>query len=471
MNIDKLVENSYRKNKEESGSIIEEVMRMLTEISAKDDQGTKIDIKLPTIKFTENWGSLENQDRERIEAYMKNVTGTTVEEKLTSLRSILSGTKTDASLGEILSTLIAVEILSNLAGPIGTRGFTEAAAGFIFEGFLAGLFGGKSVQITSPEEIEGMDSSGKPITDVVLNGKHYSLKLLGAGTVVKGSFQNIVGHFEKLDHVYYLDARRTSDGGLQFGEFLITLENFLDVFYEPFKRIDKDQVYADATGQPATEAIKFIQTIKPENITSIRVRRPKIATASTKKQSSFSVEEFMDLEEEFLQDNSIVHIKYNKDRDHARQSSKIKRLFGDRNVFSQFQTVSGKYKENPDSGDRRGELLNAMRNLPGYKNREQFQFTPAQAEKITTFRPLGPPLPLGEGNLKKVWENYSVLLMETIQPVYKSLQSFTDNVNNYFLSQGEKVKNRHGFGERAIYDAVELKKVTNSAIKSIEDEK
>ena len=237
MNIDALVENFYTKE-EETTRLINEVFSFLTEMSVKDEEGEKIDIKLPTIKLTENWGVLDNEDRDRIETYMKNVAGDTVEAKLESLRSVLEGTR-DAGIGEILSTLIAIEILSNLAGPIGTREFTESAAGFIFEGFLAGLFGGQSIQITSPEEIEGMDASGKPITDVILGGRHFSLKLLGDKTAVKGSFQNLVNHFKTLDHVVYLDARRTPDGGLQFGEFTITLEDFMDVFYTPFARFKR----------------------------------------------------------------------------------------------------------------------------------------------------------------------------------------------------------------------------------------
>ena len=69
----------------------------------------------------------------------------------------------------------------------------------------------------------------------MLNNKHYSLKLLGENTDVKGSFRNMVEHFRKYDHVIYLDARRVDkDQGLQFGEFLVTLDNFLDIFVVPF---------------------------------------------------------------------------------------------------------------------------------------------------------------------------------------------------------------------------------------------
>ena len=71
-----------------------------------------------------------------------------------------------------------------------------------------------------------------------MNDKHYSLKLLGPGSDVKGSFRNIVEHFRDFNHVIYLDARRVDkDQGLQFGEFLVTLENFLDIFVVPFLKV------------------------------------------------------------------------------------------------------------------------------------------------------------------------------------------------------------------------------------------
>ena len=82
------------------------------------------------------------------------------------------------------------------------------------------------------------------------------------------------------------------------------------------------------------------------------------------------------------------------------------------------------------------------------------------------------PLPLGEGNLKKIWENYAELLMATIQPVYGYLQAFTDNVNKYFLGVSDKEGTSHSHGQQAISDALDLRTATDSAVKKrIESEK
>ena len=92
MNINALVESFYKKA-DDNEDLINEVLGFLTEMSVRTDAGEKIDIKLPTIKLTENWGKAENKDRERIERYMQNVEGDTMLDKLNSLRAILSGEK------------------------------------------------------------------------------------------------------------------------------------------------------------------------------------------------------------------------------------------------------------------------------------------------------------------------------------------------------------------------------------------
>jgi len=198
---------------------------------------------LPVIKITEDWGKVSEEgipteDRKIIEMYTRSIVGNTVKEKLEYLNSIISGAREGAKLNEILGTMVILEVLSNILDE-----FTESAGGFIFEAFLAGLFGGQSVQIVDVKKGEGATEgeAGKPIVDVVLGDKEYSLKLLGPKTVVKGSFKNMVLHFEKALEagkpleIIYLDARREK-GGLTFSEFAIHLEQFMEVFGKPLEK-------------------------------------------------------------------------------------------------------------------------------------------------------------------------------------------------------------------------------------------
>jgi hypothetical protein len=244
--LDKLVESYFAPEAqnvdfESLCKLIEEQMKNTPEASKVLSERRTIDSDisdmLPTIKITEDWGKLNKKDREVIEKFTASLGGeaTSVQEKLAQISAITSGQKEAVSISEILTTMMVIEILSSIL-----EEFTESAGGFIFEGFLAGLFGGQSVQITKPEDIPGMEATGKPITDVVLAGKHYSLKLLGPSTAVKGSFKNMVGHFESgIDHVTYLDARREGSN-LVFSEFDITLPTFMDVFYSPFAKWQKN---------------------------------------------------------------------------------------------------------------------------------------------------------------------------------------------------------------------------------------
>ncbi len=101
MNIDTLVESFYSK-KDETESIISEVLNLLVTEQKQDSTEQKIDIKLPTIKFTEDWGKPDTEDRERIERYMRNIPGNDLRTKLEGLNSILSGEAKDAGVGKIL---------------------------------------------------------------------------------------------------------------------------------------------------------------------------------------------------------------------------------------------------------------------------------------------------------------------------------------------------------------------------------
>ena len=155
----------------------------------------EIKLGLPKLRITEDWGVPESRDRQIIESFTSGIPGDTLEEKLSHINNVATGQVQLASVGQILSTMVVLEVLSTILAQ-----FTEAAGGFIFEGFLAGLFGKGSVQITDVEEED--EATGKPITDVQLGNREYSLKLLNPTTAVKGSWKNMVEHFASgRDHV------------------------------------------------------------------------------------------------------------------------------------------------------------------------------------------------------------------------------------------------------------------------------
>ena len=481
MNIDTLVESFYSK-KDETESIINEVLSLLVTEQEQGSDEKKIDIKLPTIKFTEDWGKPDNEDRERIERYMRNIPGEDLKTKLAGLNAILDGSVKDAGVGTLLSTLIMIEILSTLAGE--EREFTESAAGFIFEGFLAGLFGDSSVQITDTAGAE--EQTGKPITDVILNGRHYSLKLLGPNTALKGSWTNMVGHFEDPStngEIIYLDARRVK-GGLNFSEFRITLRDYMKIFSDPFKKYERGSI-KDATVSaeeliPALEKLQASQRQggRGARLVAIRVKGKKLPKESgllkvftpRHKEERGTVETLKNYVKQALQDPSAAEalqgvefeIEYQQQKD-ITTSQNVRRLFGSREQYDKVVTAIQKGSD--------ADIIAALKETAGYKKGggEQFIFTKKQAEEL-----VGEPgqlgwIPLGEDALKAVWANYAEMLLTTIDPVYRNLQEFTDNVDRFFLGAGEKGggADRKAFGEAAIKESGELRDATDEAIKVV----
>ena len=449
----------------------------------------EINISLPTIRITEDFGKVGTKDRAMIEKFARNIGGNTLEEKLANLNSVLTEKKEGATVGEILSTMVMAEMLYAIL-----TSFTESAGGFIFEGFLAGLFGDKSVQIYGPEDIEGMTAAGKPITDVVLGDKHYSLKLLGQTTGVKGSFKNMIDHFRTVPHIYYLDARRVDkDQGLEFGEFLITLENFLDVFVKPFLkgvsskavRVESAEQLQDfmATLRSEEKAVKGIQFARPGFVPGTGGRtfhfsptrgddlqeqldiQPGTVRASKggldPNEWSQLLQRVVDAEAEELQKYAPYTIAF---ADTKFEGTKAEKLFGH---YSLIEDIAQAIKE-----DDKEKILFFLSKTPGYRGKQQFEFTRQQAEAIGNFKHVG-TLMIGEQYMKATWARYADLLKETIGPVYRQLQAFTDNVNNYFLgvAEEEDQQGRTVYAQDAIDDAQKLQVVTTNAVQTLESTK
>jgi hypothetical protein len=432
-------------------------------------------IPLPKLRISEAWGKMGTEDRAIIENYSKNIPGGTFEQKIESLNAILTEGVASGNISQIISTMVICEILSSIL-----RDFTESAGGFIFEGFLAGLFGGKSIQIYTPEDIEGMDASGKPITDVILGDKHYSLKLLGPTTGVKGSFQNMVNHFKAVDHIVYLDARRINkDQGLEFLEFEITLENFVDVFVTPvlkqvtagtekgklIRDIEKATDFQSALKQlvDAGKPIKTIAFDKVPRELGLSIKRLDYSPAIEEKRISGAamdeaITAILEADPEVLQQYAPYGIAY---ADTKFEGTKAEKLFGS------YGNVE-KYARLMDSGDKQAALEH-LSTLPGFTEQQQFEFTRQQADNIAGARSVG-TLMIGDSYMKAAWSSYADSLSRTIGPVYQELKQFTDDLNRYVLGAGEgNETDRKQYAMDAVNDAKRLSAATENAVKQMEE--
>ena len=439
-------------------------------IKAKDIQAL-----LPVIKITEAWGSLGERDRRVIEKWTANLggEGNTVQDKLKLINTVTTGKiPQGASISQILTTMMVIETLNAILGE-----FTESAGGFIFEGFLAGLFGGQSVQIETAEDIktatgQEVEAAGKPITDVVLAGKHYSLKLLGQSTAVKGSFKNMVEHFKSgIEHVIYLDARRSGDD-LHFSEFEITLPTFLEAFYEPFAAYAKKTMTVDTVKKLRNRHKKFgdqIFLIKTTNRLSRRdhptlggrTNFQPITDKSTGESNRQLIDMLMELPDEILMQLGPFEVSYSSES--YAKSDKAKQLFGPAGQFNDLRDSFEQYKKGELAAP---ELFAALERTPAYRKQKQFSITPGQVQKIASYRDVG-TLSLGEESLKSLWTLYAEQLIQTIAPVYFFLNMFTQNINSFFLSSPTEKSTRFDHGSKAIAAAEKVQKSSSVAVKKL----
>ena len=442
--LDLLVENFFKPKKKKTllnlGTLLQMVESAMIDDASflrEDAQALPAGAKkfpLPKLRITEAWGRPETGDREIIEKYSKNIPGETLQAKLQYLADVIEGKIVLHDVQPIISTLVMIEVLSTILAD-----YTESAGGFIFEGFLAGLFGGQSVQVTDVGDDTG-EATGKPITDVVLGDKEYSLKLLGQKTGVKGSFKNMVEHFKSRDHVIYLDARRIDKTeGLEFGEFTITLDNFLDVFFKPFAKIKKKVATAPTARVLSNAIAKY-----GDQIFKIKSSR------RLGSRSIFAAEDITAIDPDQLETMGPFEVHYSEESFAA--SPKAKQLFG---TGRQFNDIA----EAIESGDRE-RIFAALEATPGYQKSRQFLFTRSQAESIANFETIA-VLPLGEEALQKAWMNYAELLNSTIAPVYRFLGMYDESISNYFTGEGD---NRNAEATKAVSAAEGLREATDEAV-------
>ena len=200
----------------------------------KAEKGEEIMLSLPKFVPTEAWGTPNDKTRKEIETYIRNIGGKGLGGKIKFLEDlqngIVDGVKASRirSPRRIISTLIVLESLSAVLSS-----FSESAAGFVFEGFLAALLGGYQ----QAERIEG----NLPIQDMMAfstdqldfsKGTPMSLKLLSPTTHVKGSYTNLVDAMNTFPEMVYVIATKEGGNALNIGQFVISRDNLVDIIQQ-----------------------------------------------------------------------------------------------------------------------------------------------------------------------------------------------------------------------------------------------
>jgi len=461
MDVRTLVENSYNKHDEQREFLAEVLEFLLAEGDTPDRPSS---IPFPIIKITELWGQTtasgrnKNDDRKRIEKFTARIPGKTVAQKLEGINSVIDYNPR-IDLPRIMSTLVFLELMRSIVVE-----YTESVSGFLFEGFLAGLFGGKSVQVTDVKGKAAEGQVGKPITDVELNGRDYSLKLLSPKTLIEGSFKNLVHHFEARDEVVYLTLRKEGDGILLWYEFTITLPTFVTFIGHASKTVmvpvTQDVEVLGSHLATADENLQIEIDGKKYTITKV------VPTGGERRvpRNRYVMQGTRDPEGTY-----ILSYETGETREEIGLTASGRRIWGEGlegiENYRKAREMGGLLADK--TGADKGSMIEFLKTVPGYADKAaQFEISRAYADKLVDGgdAELVGTLDLSEEKIRGVAEQYAAKLNEELVPIYSALDSFTKNINSYFLT-GKHAKSRFAHADAASTDAKELETKTRKIVK------
>lgn len=195
--------------------------------SMKQERGKQFVLSLPKFTPSEAWGDPSSEARKQMDMYFRQMGGgRDIKGKIDYLKRLQEPDTRITSPGRIISSLI---ILESLAACLSS--FGSSSAGFVFEGFLAGLLGGR--QVADPV------GGNLPIEDIIAfqydegdPGVPISLKLLSPGTAIKGSYTNLIDAMNTHGEMVYIVAiKKGSDevSEISIDQFTISRDNVVDL--------------------------------------------------------------------------------------------------------------------------------------------------------------------------------------------------------------------------------------------------
>ena len=205
--------------------------RIITEkegnIKKEPSQAKQFILSLPKFTPTETWGNPESMERSQINKIFGAIGGgASVQKKIENILGTVQNPGNEkgfSSPQRIISTLIVLESLTAVI-----NSFSSSAAGFVFEGFMSALLGGR--QVADPTD------GSLPIQDLIAFTEYegvsevpVSLKLLKEPGPVKGSYTNLIKGINEFGLVVYIVARKTGHS-IKLEQFIFSQENLVNLF-------------------------------------------------------------------------------------------------------------------------------------------------------------------------------------------------------------------------------------------------
>ena len=234
------------REKDETISPLTELEQMMEEVSKvlygatmpnedealEEGERFSMSIPIPKLNPNESWGDPNSQSRKDVERIFASITRQpSIQARIDHVNSFVDPDRakrkgTGQRFNAILNMMMIIEALQACLND-----YSESSAGFVFEGFMAALTGGK--------QIAGRVGGTLPIEDFVTGDEEaVSLKLLSPNTGIHGSFTNLIYYLfirggSGVPSIKYLIARKNSDGDdvsqLAIFDFIINRDNFVDI--------------------------------------------------------------------------------------------------------------------------------------------------------------------------------------------------------------------------------------------------
>ena len=211
--------------------MIEEIMQVPLDTLTEAERFS-MSIPIPKLTPNESWGDPNSQSRKDIERIFASITRQpSVQARIEHVNSFVDPAQAQRKgqgmrFNAILNMMMIIESLQACLND-----YSESSAGFVFEGFMAAVTGGK--------QIAGRVGGTLPIEDFVSgDGEPVSLKLLSPTTPIHGSFTNLVDYLfirggAGVPSIKYLIGRKNSEGDevsqLMLLDFIISRDNFVDI--------------------------------------------------------------------------------------------------------------------------------------------------------------------------------------------------------------------------------------------------
>jgi hypothetical protein len=448
MNIDTLVKSFYS-DKDETESLINEVMKFLTEQEqdvspSAARRGEERALRLPVAFPTEiSVGqSPTSEDREMFELWMSRIPGDDLSSKVQAIESFIEEPP-ETNVSETLSFLMFLNTFAYIL-----KEFNASVAGFMWEPFLAALIGGDaSVQVPTSEH---------DIADVKLAGERFSLKILREDGAVGGSFVDLVKHFQVNPDepmTYYVIKKIGSK--MVFYEFSISKETLFNFIGHPkTEKVFKSQV-SSVTAPEDSSVGRLKLAVKEKLPRGYKIEKITLPDSEDALRGKVKAGEKYDAH---IGVPTAVAGKAGKG---AKLTANAKHLWGSQESYEKFYAA----QNDPDFWQK------VEGNAPGFKNKQQFEIGWNYAKANQHVKELG-TIDISKETMDRAFTRGASLIGQDLTDLFNSMAGLMDNVGKFFLmncDDGGKctpddLKQRGSAGKEALEDATIVKRVVDSKI-------